>query len=888
MKKFSMITQRISWLLLWSFVLGNASLSRAENKSAGTVLIVEVAGEIRFEKNDGSNAAKNDFKIGSVLPVGYFAITGQGGSLVCLLSNGTLLTVRENSRIRITSFEQEAFDPSGMTMEKLDKEPSSSKVLLDLNVGSMVVKTKKLSRESILDIESPVGTAGIRGTEFQLGFSETAGVELDVTESTVAFTPKGGEAQMVTQGSGLSVSITGQVVARPLNPVVAQQINVLSEKATNLTESVDFEKSGLGAVESKQDNSPAVDKETLEEIEKRQEQEAVEEQGSGNEPSESMQGAVDRGEVEESAPNTSATVPTESVPANESVREQIQGTFSIKSTVTSNEEQRADMEQNDDDIDQAVLAALNLNPSSSDESRPDLESGDDDIDQAVLSSLNLDNGKNRNSEESIDERGQEDTQNSGETTTAQVTNSVETSGSGQGQNIQRTQNNPLPVSSTVVENNANMQLVRKTGIVSEFSNEVASFGLDVDQTVKFEGLSTSVRKSLLGAEVDEVQEILSNEDFRDDQIEKLVTLSSEVRKEILVFENSTQSMLLDLDLDEELLSETIVKLAALPPPQDITAPNDDQFLETVDSSLTGGNLKSLEKLSEQAEQSSYSGDSGAVSSSISWLRDYETGVEDPAFYSSLSDFLIDPMQSEMQALYSELEMDGLVFGTEGKVYGGENLIVRQNANALNPFFGSGSTNLILSASDTLSIVGDFEFPLPSGEGTRIVLMSGDGEFSNISRLRADRSDLIISTRAELILHDLQIDAGDELAIRGMRNVRIENASLNASELATIKARRDLEVNGLSFNSDLPRIVMEATTIRLRNVDFPAFSNVQLNSLKGPIDTKYPNFGTSIPSSAQIGRVNFIENIKVGGNPVMDRANFDYFGNNISIGIINRP
>ena len=145
-----MITQRISWLLLWSFVLGNASLSRAENKSAGTVLIVEVAGEIRFEKNDGSNAAKNDFKIGSVLPVGYFAITGQGGSLVCLLSNGTLLTVRENSRIRITSFEQEAFDPSGMTMEKLDKEPSSSKVLLDLNVGSMVVKTKKLSRESIL------------------------------------------------------------------------------------------------------------------------------------------------------------------------------------------------------------------------------------------------------------------------------------------------------------------------------------------------------------------------------------------------------------------------------------------------------------------------------------------------------------------------------------------------------------------------------------------------------------------------------------------------------------------------------------------------------------------------------------------------------------------
>ena len=47
--------------------------------------------------------------------------------------------------------------------------------------------------------------------------------------------------------------------------------------------------------------------------------------------------------------------------------------------------------------------------------------------------------------------------------------------------------------------------------------------------------------------------------------------------------------------------------------------------------------------------------------------------------------------------------------------------------------------------------------------------------------------------------------------------------------------------------------------------FPGNSAVQLNSLKGPIDGKYPNFGTSISAAQQVGRVNFIQNVSSGGN-----------------------
>ena len=79
-------------------------------------------------------------------------------------------------------------------MEKLQSEPSSSEVEIDLDMGSLIVKTKKLNKSSRFDIESPIGTAGIRGTEFQLGYDASSGVELDVTESTVAFAPKGATA----------------------------------------------------------------------------------------------------------------------------------------------------------------------------------------------------------------------------------------------------------------------------------------------------------------------------------------------------------------------------------------------------------------------------------------------------------------------------------------------------------------------------------------------------------------------------------------------------------------------------------------------------------------------------------------------------------------------
>ena len=138
--------------------------------------------------------------------------------------------------------------------------------------------------------------------------------------------------------------------------------------------------------------------------------------------------------------------------------------------------------------------------------------------------------------------------------------------------------------------------------------------------------------------------------------------------------------------------------------------------------------------------------------------------------------------------------------------------------------------------------------------------------------------------------DLPRIAGHEKGAISVRAVteecarlQIEQLTINALDRVHLRASRNLDINGLELSQSLPSLIMEATTIRLSNIDFPGNTSVQLNSLKGPIDGRYPNFGSSIPFSEQVGRVNFLQNVSSGGNALIDRPSFDQFGGNISIG-----
>ena len=176
-----------------------------------------------------------------VLAEGDLLNVPKAGKVTLLLSNGTLVTAQEETRMKIGKFEQEPFEANGRKVSDLEGEPSTSKVEIDLDLGSLVVKTKKLDKNSMFDINSPLGTAGIRGTEFQMGVDAGGGMQLDVTESTVAFTPPGGTPTPVGQGQGLDVSSTGAVSTRAVNPAVAQNVTATNEAAVEVSADVELD-----------------------------------------------------------------------------------------------------------------------------------------------------------------------------------------------------------------------------------------------------------------------------------------------------------------------------------------------------------------------------------------------------------------------------------------------------------------------------------------------------------------------------------------------------------------------------------------------------------------------------------------------------------------------
>ncbi len=295
-------------LVLTHFIwLWDANAQPAEGDDIrGAVIVVDLLEPVRFLDQE-KNPLQAKVKVGSLVPVGHYAQAGAGGRMVILLSNGTLLTLKERTKMRIGTFEQEPFDPKGRKVSDLEGEPSVSQVEIELDWGDLVVKTKKLNKGSSLIITSATGTAGVRGTEFQISENPGQGMQLDVTESTVAFTPPGGQTIPVSQGQGVDVSSAGVVAPRPVNPVVAESIAVTNQAATQVSgeismgavsdamngQAVESLESGAGLPEIEPLDSGT--EENLPPQEEEQEDSGDSNEGSGS----SMREALDQGSVPE-------------------------------------------------------------------------------------------------------------------------------------------------------------------------------------------------------------------------------------------------------------------------------------------------------------------------------------------------------------------------------------------------------------------------------------------------------------------------------------------------------------------------------------------------------------------------------------------------------------
>ena len=113
-------------------------------------------------------------KKGDILVVGHQVQTGTDGKMGLLLTNGTVTTILPKTSLLIKTFFQEQIvhEDSNLEMSNIREEISPSMVKFEMDVGELIVETKKLDKKSSFFIESQLGTAGIRGTAFRLSIND--------------------------------------------------------------------------------------------------------------------------------------------------------------------------------------------------------------------------------------------------------------------------------------------------------------------------------------------------------------------------------------------------------------------------------------------------------------------------------------------------------------------------------------------------------------------------------------------------------------------------------------------------------------------------------------------------------------------------------------------
>lgn len=153
-----MKTLRIPFIVLCVLALSALSAHAAQLASAK---VLKVEGTVSKYAPDGSNTP---LKAGDILTEGDSISATALSSAFLVFSNGSEITVNENTSFSISKLEQSTFSGS-QSYEQLQADPSQSQTLLELNYGELGFHVKKLQAGSTFNIETPLGTAAIRGTQ---------------------------------------------------------------------------------------------------------------------------------------------------------------------------------------------------------------------------------------------------------------------------------------------------------------------------------------------------------------------------------------------------------------------------------------------------------------------------------------------------------------------------------------------------------------------------------------------------------------------------------------------------------------------------------------------------------------------------------------------------
>jgi predicted ribosome-associated RNA-binding protein Tma20 len=270
-------------------------------------------------------------------------------------------------------------------------------------------------------------------------------------------------------------------------------------------------------------------------------------------------------------------------------------------------------------------------------------------------------------------------------------------------------------------------------------------------------------------------------------------------------------------------------------------------------------------------------------------RSFTGGVIDPVLFAASDQVLASVFFTETSDAYTALSdldrsqhSDGAGDDFKELILGAKEISFSSGVYALD---SASPVDFLVASSDKLTLTGNVIFNPSSADSGLILLSAGTVDLSGASSISFGGDELGIGSFDSLEVKNVDLKSEDQISLRSLDSIVINNSKMETSgkgaDFVHLLAANELQVNNLRFSESVKRIAMEAMTINLSNVNFPSSSTVNLNSIYGGIDGKYPHF-----NSIQHGRVNFIEKIRYGSHLIMDRAAFDAHGGNITIGTSN--
>lgn len=165
---------------------------------------------------------------GQVISENYTIKTQNESTVLLLFSNGSSLALDPNTSLNLETYKQAPYDKKKGSFLTLKEDPSQSKINAFLNYGLVIGEARKLQPGSEFIVNTPNGSAGIRGTTFIVSYingitritNVNGNVQYTVSENTFNLP----EGQYITiQGT---TDQNGNVVLNTSNPQPATEEDI--------------------------------------------------------------------------------------------------------------------------------------------------------------------------------------------------------------------------------------------------------------------------------------------------------------------------------------------------------------------------------------------------------------------------------------------------------------------------------------------------------------------------------------------------------------------------------------------------------------------------------------------------------------------------------------